>query len=170
MSGMASSEKSFGRACGISACRMSSRLNCPRRKPSTACRIDAGPRLQSRLATEPFRPMSSSVYSRISRPVMPAAMPAPMMEPMEEPEIATGRMPSSSSASMTLMWQMPRAPPPPSASPNVGSWPPVLSPWRTSSPARTIVTLSFTPCSMRTPKFFPRQRLCLFGKEDKTVA
>jgi hypothetical protein len=35
---------------------------------------------------------------------MPAAMPAPMIAPIDDPEIAAGRMPSSSSASMTWIW------------------------------------------------------------------
>ena len=59
-------------------------------------------------------------YSWISLPVMPAAMPAPMIAPIEEPAIATGLMPSSSSASMTWMCASPRAPPPPNATAKVG--------------------------------------------------
>src|SRR5690606_4540993 len=54
---------------------------------------------------------------------MPAAMPAPMIAPIEEPEMATGLMPSSSSASITWIWARPRAPPPPKATANVGSRP-----------------------------------------------
>ncbi len=48
-------------------------------------------------------------------------MPAPMMAPIDEPAMTTGRMPNSSSASMTWIWASPRAPPPPSASATVGS-------------------------------------------------
>ncbi len=44
-----------------------------------------------------------------------------MMAPIEEPEMATGRMPNSSSASITQVWEIPRAPPPPKATANVGS-------------------------------------------------
>ena len=48
---------------------------------------------------------------------------APMMAPIEEPAIDTGRMPSSSSASMTWICASPRAPPPPKAMAKVGSGP-----------------------------------------------
>jgi len=43
-----------------------------------------------------------------------------MMAPMDDPDIATGRMPSSSSVSMMWMWERPRAPPPPKATATVG--------------------------------------------------
>ena len=54
-----------------------------------------------RLATWVRRHRIERENSWISLPVIPAAIPAPMIAPIDEPDMATGLMPSSSSASMT---------------------------------------------------------------------
>ena len=79
-----------------------------------------GRALHMRLATSARRLRIEWAKSRMSWPVMPDAMPAPMIAPIDEPAIMTGRMPSSSSASMTWMWARPLAPPPPNATAKVG--------------------------------------------------
>src|SRR5690606_27930306 len=71
-------------------------------------------------ATSVLLERSPVAYSRISQPDIPEATPAPMMAPMDDPEMATGLIPSSSSASMTWICASPRAPPPPNANATLG--------------------------------------------------
>src|SRR5690606_25201857 len=79
-----------------------------------------GPWRHLRSTAPPGLASAARAWSSMSRPLMPAASPAPISAPMEEPAIATGRMPSSSSARMTWICASPRAPPPPRASAKVG--------------------------------------------------
>ena len=99
-------------------------LNWPTRKPpSTISPMLPGRARHMRLATSARRLSTECAKWRMSLPVMPAAMPAPMIAPIDEPAIALGLMPSSSSASMTWIWERPRAPPPPNATAKLGPEP-----------------------------------------------
>jgi hypothetical protein len=97
--------------------RMRSTLNWPSlRPPSMASLTPRGlAAFHIRLSALAGLPMVSSVWARISSPVMPEAIAAPMIAPIEDPAIATGLIPIESRVSMTWIWAIPRAPPPPKA-------------------------------------------------------